>query len=50
MTESAINSLLNIVRLSLILMAFICVVALLRDQKLIKPLLETVVKFLKRFF
>ena len=49
MSESAVNSLLSIVRLSLLLMGLIAIVALTRDRKSTKAFWETIVKLLNRF-
>ena len=49
MSESAIASLLSIVRLSLILMGLICVLALTRDRKSSKSFWAAIVKLFNRF-
>ena len=49
MSESAIASLLSIVRLSLILMGLIAILALMRDQKLTKSFWQSIVKLFSRF-
>ena len=49
MSESAIGSLLSIVRLSLILMGLIAILALMRDRKSTKSFWETIVKLFNRF-
>jgi hypothetical protein len=49
MSESAIASLLSIVRLSVILMGFIALVALTRDRKSTKAFWEAIANLFKRF-
>ena len=49
MSENAINSLLSIVRLSLILMGLIAILALMRDQKLTNSFWAAIVKLFNRF-
>ena len=49
MTDEAINSLLGIVRLSLVLMGLICIVALMRDRKTTKSFWEAIARLFKRF-
>jgi hypothetical protein len=48
MSESTIASLVNIVRLSLILMGLIAILELMRDQKLTNSFWAAIVKLFKR--